>query len=357
MSDYDQEMIEKYQNLIEDDALTILFDSDLRSLNFIRELKLNELELNECTNIIPKLKNQKQQTVISIQDFLLENVEVLAIYNIYDTLESKVLSQEISQFLKLKKLILYRWKIDVIPLSKMTGLTSLFLQKCDLHSTAALIHLVNLEELCLDFSKVDFTSIQYLTKLTKLSLESCGPVNLDVLKLLVNLEQLDISCNEVDITPLQYLTKITKLKLASCKLISLDALSPLKNLIKLNIQDNNVVYISPIKDLTQLSELLARYNNIIDSESIQTHSNLERFDLNDQKLPTQEELIDANNLCDINSPISSLKLMLSLSNNIKSQNNIFKMKMTKCLEIQHQTHQQFIAGITFLLQQMNESCQ
>ncbi|CAL6009539.1 Leucine-rich_repeat domain superfamily [Hexamita inflata] len=132
LSEYDKSMIKKYQNQINDGALSIYRNPDLKSLNFMNTLKINQLQLKECKHIIPQLESSTikklkimQCDIQSVKDFQLENLEVLIIGNLYDTLKSNTLVQEIHRFKKLKELILQKCITDFIPLSQMTELTKL----------------------------------------------------------------------------------------------------------------------------------------------------------------------------------------------------------------------------------------
>ncbi|CAL6003462.1 leucine-rich_repeat domain-containing protein [Hexamita inflata] len=204
LSEWDWAMIKSYQNQIKDEALRIQSNQDLQNLEFIRFFKITELQLYDCKNIIPKLKNRtiKQLRlndcdIFSVKDFHLENLEMLHFTNLSRQQKQNKLVQEILQFKKLKSVYLFSFKIvDVSPLSQMTGLTALCLEDCDIRSTEALRPLINLTQLFLDNNKkVDITFIQYLTKLYVLELKSCNLVSIDVLRPLTKLEVLTISTN------------------------------------------------------------------------------------------------------------------------------------------------------------------
>ncbi|CAL6025163.1 leucine-rich_repeat domain-containing protein [Hexamita inflata] len=318
LSEYDKSKIEKYQSEIEDGILTIQQDPELKSLDFIRLLQLNELVLIQCRNIIPKLESSNIKKIKiggcfiqGVKDFQLENLEVLWVNNNFEQLESQMLVQEILQFKKLKELELFNWIIDISPLSQMIRLTKLSLIECELSSTEVLRPLVHLEELCLDG-------------------------------------------NKVEITTLQYLTKITYLQLVSCNLVNLDALRPLKKLEKLDIVDNQIVYLQPLMELKQLSRLYTRFNKIKDIESIQLHPNFDNFNLDEnQELPTNDELEVANILRDINSPITSLKQIYEKSSRIINQNILFRQKINQQLQHSYKSHEQFVVRVALLFQKIN----
>ncbi|CAL6097592.1 leucine-rich_repeat domain-containing protein [Hexamita inflata] len=323
LSEYDKQMIEKYQSEIKGGILTIQQNPDLKSLNFINTLKINQLQLYECKHIVPQLDSQTIKElktmdckIQSVKDFQLENLEVLAIYNNQAKLESNTLAQEIVWFQKLKELTLFKYITDFSPLSQLIGLTKLNLWSCDLHCTEALRPLINLQDLCLN-------------------------------------------CNNIDITNVQYLTNLTILQLASCNLVNVDTLRPLKKLKSLSIYNNKIVYLQPLIELKQLSGLMADRNKIIDTDSIQQHPNFNHFDIGVQKQPTQDELKVANMIKDINSPITSLKQINEKSNHIKDKNTVFRKKITQQLQQSHNSHVQFVARVTLLFQKINvfDGCQ
>ncbi|CAL5989825.1 DUF2252_family protein [Hexamita inflata] len=361
----DKTMIEKYQNLIQYEALTIWSDKDLKSLNFINSLNINTLEIYNCKNIIPKLESniiKKLKIVnckiLSIKEFQLENLEVLCISNISNQLESKMLAQEINRFLKLKKLVLHGWIIDTTQISQMTDLTNLGLSNCCLLTTEALrtyLPFVNLEKLNMfENQKISITSLQQMTRLTQLGLSGCGLFSVDALQPLINLEELQLHQNKgINITSIQYLINLTKLNLESCNLVSLDALRPLCKLEELDISWNSIIYLQPIKELKYLCKLDARNNKIIDSQAIQQHINLEKFDLRNQEQPIKEQLEAATVWKLISSPITSLKYMCMQASHIKHQNIIFRKIITQQLHNSQYGHEPFLAQVALHFQKMN----
>ncbi|CAL6069697.1 T9SS_type A sorting domain-containing protein [Hexamita inflata] len=316
LTEYDKQMIQKYQPQIKDGTLIIGRDQDLYSLDFIRTLNIYSLQLERCYNIIPKLESKTIKqfkteycNIENITDFQFENLEVLELCNYYQK-ETETLAKQILQFQKLKVLILFRWIIDISPLSQMTELTNLFLNGCKVRG-------------------------------------------IDLLQPIVSLQELYIDYTDIDITPIQYWTKLTKLSLISCNLINLDALTPLVNLQELNLIGNKIVHLQPILKLN-LSKLDARYNNI-QADNFE-HPN---FDLREQKQPTEAELKTANMLRNIDTPINSLRNQCKIKLNYRAKISLFKIKITECLQQQSDSHSKLIARAAFLFEQINaiESCQ
>ncbi|CAL6003404.1 Hypothetical_protein [Hexamita inflata] len=69
LSKLDKTMIKTYQNQIKDGALRIQSTQDLKNLEFMRFLKITELQLYDCKNIIPKLESR------TIKNYLCRNVK------------------------------------------------------------------------------------------------------------------------------------------------------------------------------------------------------------------------------------------------------------------------------------------
>ncbi|CAL6025426.1 leucine-rich_repeat domain-containing protein [Hexamita inflata] len=216
--------------------------------------------------------------------------------------------------IQLKCVIAYSTPLkDLSQLSQMTGLIVLYLNDCDLRSTEAIRPLINLTELYLWNNK------------------------------------------GVDITSLQFLTNLKILELRKCNLVSIDALRPLTKLESLDIAENSIVYVQPLTEHKQLSELNARYNQILDGNVIEQHHNFYKFQFTDQKKPTKKERSAANILRSINSPIVSLKSIQKQARSVKSQNNSFRLKVSESLQIQFNNFSQFVARASSLLQQMNQA--
>ncbi|CAL6062832.1 leucine-rich_repeat domain-containing protein [Hexamita inflata] len=314
---YDKEMIEQYKNQIQYETLTIKKNLKLKSLDFIQTFNINRLIIQDCNNIIPKLESKtiKQLQlfycdIISVNDFRLDNLEVLEILNL-SKIQSNTLIQEIFRFQKLKELCLVEWIVDINLLSHITSLTKLTLYDCDLRDTKTLRYLVNLLELDLSSNQdINTISLQYLTQLTSLWLQSCCLVNLDFLRPLIKLKYLDV-------------------------------------------YDNSIIYLQPLFELKELSELGARKNFIIDCQAIQQHLNFLNLDLNNQEQPTKEQLKVADTMRDINNLVIHLKQLCKQSGIVKQQGIKFRLKISESLQKQLTKHMQFIERATYLFQQAN----
>ncbi|CAL6033284.1 leucine-rich_repeat domain-containing protein [Hexamita inflata] len=342
LSEYDQFMIETYQNQISGGTLKIMNNPELTDLQFVRFFDIKRLELEDCKNIIPKLESKlikelsiQNSNIQSIKDFYLENLEFLRFNNHFEQRESKTLAKEITTFKQLKELHLIGCVIDIQPLQQMTRLIKIQFGFCKIHNIQAIKHIENLEQLSLSGNEnIDQTFFQNMKKLNKLSLPYCQGY-LSVLRPLVCLVDLNLEQSEriKDISPLQFLTQLTKLSLKSCSVVNLDALRSLIKLQVLIISNNQIVYLQPIMKLKRLNRLYAGYNKITDGKQIEHHPNYNKyFDLRNQKQPTQKEFAIANMFRSINNPVVYLKEMHKLFSNLKDQNTIFRNKVTQQLQ-------------------------
>ncbi|CAL6006121.1 Conserved_hypothetical protein [Hexamita inflata] len=264
-----------------DGVLKIQYDPELTSLDFLQTvgeifsdddlglnivdveqsfgLAITKLELENCCNIIPKLKNRN-----------------------------------------IKELIINNCNVSNIDLLQLDGLVKLCLQcsqgcTCDSKLVNSMIKFNQLTQLSLiGYNGFDINPLSKITKLNVLSLQSCGLIYVDFLEYLINLKELDLSHNNnLDITPLRYIPQITKLDLSSCELQSIEILKVLVNLKDLSLQHNKIVFISPLEKLNQLQKLNAEFNTIIDLQTISNHPNIKEYKLYFQEQPSEKQIQNA----------------------------------------------------------------
>ncbi|CAL6003406.1 DUF2252_family protein [Hexamita inflata] len=197
-----------------------------------------------------------------------------------------------------------------------------------------------------------------MTGLIVLYLNDCNLRSAEALRPLINLTELYLWNNKgLDITSLQHLTNLKILELRQCNLVSVDALRPLTKLESLDIAENSIVYVQPlITNQIKLFEYFnARYNKILDSNVMEQHQNFKSFQFTDQKQPTKQERSVANIQRSINSPIVSLKVMQKQASSLKSQNNIFRLKVSENLQKLFNNFTQFVARAGSLFQLTNQT--
>ncbi|CAL6030633.1 leucine-rich_repeat domain-containing protein [Hexamita inflata] len=236
----------------------------------------------------------------------------------------------------------------------MQQLTILEIDCCDLQNVDALKALVNLNELELIGNEgIDITSIQYLNQLTGLYLGYCALKDVNALKTLMNLKELSLYANSgIDITSLQYLKQLVYLDIGDCGLFSLDTLRTLLNLQELYIQENEIIYIHPIEQLKRLSIVNAENNKIIDINKLQLH-NLKQFNIDFQEVPTEGQLIYANKLRSINTPIISLKKLVYKHKKAKFR-SVQTILENTCVKQIHNNYQKFVQLLSQLFKRLNE---
>ncbi|CAL5974078.1 Conserved_hypothetical protein [Hexamita inflata] len=299
--EYDQRMTDKFLGQVKDEALTIENDPDLTSIEFMGNLNPSQLKLIFCKNIIPTLSSSTIKelnitycNVQSLEQYQLENLEVLKLqcYKM-DGVESTQILWNIVQYPKLQQLSLFGFVgVDVAQLSQIAlSITKLSLNYCELQNVEKLKILISLKELNIAYNKyVDITALKDMSQLLALDLSFCSLEQIDTLRSLVNLRDLRIRCNLVDITPLQYLSELVRIDLNSCGLCYISVLQYLPNLEEVDIANNSIIYIQPLQELYSIVELDARFNKIVDFHTIQYHPNHNKYHLDFQTKPTNDEM-------------------------------------------------------------------
>ncbi|CAL5974108.1 Conserved_hypothetical protein [Hexamita inflata] len=188
--------------------------------------------------------------------------------------------------------------VNVTPILHNKNITQLEIKNCDIQS----IQLLNLENLVIlqhvshkQLSEsIQFYDLVKFKKLKQLYIQSSYN------------RELKLEGN-IDITPLQNLTQLSVLYLDNCDILTIDAMNALVNLIELSLKSNKIVYIKPLLNLKKLLLLNVQYNQIVDIHTILNHPNYKKFSLDMQSRPQHDEMIQANKLRNINTPIHNLK--------------------------------------------------
>ncbi|CAL5990608.1 leucine-rich_repeat domain-containing protein [Hexamita inflata] len=295
----------EYQNQIIHGVLKLEEDLDLKEIEFIRALNIHKLELINCKKIIPKL--QIRELIIescdikSLEEFQLNNLEVLILITEYKFQETSSLVQEMIQFTKLKELVLTGWMVDPgTKFCQINQITRLSLNNCEIRQTKYLTPLTNLQELSLNENK------------------------------------------RIDITHIQYLANLSKLQLYQCDLVNMDSLRPLSQLQELDIRENQIVFIQPLAKLAFLTFLNAQINYIIDTEVLERHKNFKLFKFCNKFKPSHYLRKSANIMRLINNPITSLKFIREQSNRLQQHCTMQKKKMDEYQQQLYDTQKCFI---------------
>ncbi|CAL6056632.1 leucine-rich_repeat domain-containing protein [Hexamita inflata] len=172
------------------------------------------------------------------------------------------------------------------------NIESLNLSQCSLKQISFIKAFVNLKELLLSENYgVEISPLKNLIQLNKLELQCCGLKSLNVLISLVNLKELNLCQNQQlkDITALQHLTKLTNIYLTECCLDDITVLQELIYLKELDLTFNYIIYVDPLKNLTNLKQLQIESNLIQDFSAIMNHPNFNTYIISDQEIPTENQ--------------------------------------------------------------------
>ncbi|CAL5978768.1 Conserved_hypothetical protein [Hexamita inflata] len=236
---YDTKMKNKYQASVSNSKLSISNDVDLKSLRFVDELNVTELNVSSCKNVT-FARTPTKVVKLTVNSCELKNANGI---------------------------------------EKMKQLQYLNLSSNQITSIQELRTLVNLKELRLNNNQI--TNIQGIGELR----------NLNTLYLYSN--------KIVSIQELKALANLTYLNLYNNQIANIQWLSGLTNLKELYLDSNKIVEITALRDLRNLNKLEIYHNKIFDFSPVQNHPNRGNYhsanwDTNNyQKRPTQQEIEDS----------------------------------------------------------------
>ena len=288
---------------------------DLTGLEHAEELTFLKLDRNEFDNITPLINLENLKFVdISENDFLANpdaqseirklkasGVEVKA-----DTVKPKILDAKLKSLIENTLGMTNPTADELAKLPRLIGDDS----GSGISVLTGLEFAESVDNIYLPHNTIsDITPLGYLMNLTSLTLSSNNRIdNLEPLRNLKNLKVLGLAGNPIsNVEPLEKLEKLEYLHIGSTNNLSdITALGNLENLKTLSLTTNTKLKdISPLKDLTALTNLTLSSNEIKDISSL---AKLERLD--------ELRLID-NKITDIDS-LSSMKSLtyLGLSSNM-----------------------------------------
>ncbi|CAL6032444.1 leucine-rich_repeat domain-containing protein [Hexamita inflata] len=322
---YDQKMTLRYEDKIQDGILQIgdrdknSIDSEVTNLMFVEKFNIQALKLCIRKDMYVQLRSNTIKELIlgtqrfkgnkllnlNLDDLELENLEVLDLEN------NNIVNDQLYNLTKFKKLntLNVSWnKVGLNYIHSVTGITKLYMSKCNLKNIDLISSLVNLQEL--DLSKntdLDLSPLCKVKSLKKLSMRECGLTNIDYITQLINLEvlnlaynqllttksigqlinlkQLDISWNKkIDISPLNDLVGLIKLNFSYCKLTQVSALKHLTNLQELDLSFNYDINITELQYLKKLTHLNLEYCNLVSIYVLRPLVNLEELDISRNKI-------------------------------------------------------------------------
>ncbi|CAL6011243.1 leucine-rich_repeat domain-containing protein [Hexamita inflata] len=262
-------MTQKYNSQIKDGNLEIgdcrigEGDPEIRNLSFIEQLEISTLKLFISTDMHVKLKsntiqelflkqlNRVDQFNLKVNDFELENLEVLILQE--NNLENEQL-YNLSKFKKLHTLSVSCNKVDLTHIHSVISLTKLYMQQCEIKNVDLIASLINLKILDLSLNMgIDISPLCKVKSLSKLFIRECGLTQIDQIASLINLEDLYLNANKgIDINPLCKVTSLIKLNISECNLKQIDQIGSLTNLEGLDISSNELLKIDTIRQLVNL---------------------------------------------------------------------------------------------------------
>ncbi|CAL6101125.1 Conserved_hypothetical protein [Hexamita inflata] len=378
----EQNLINQLKNQIKYSSLTIEYNDQLQNIEFINEFEIEELTIDNCISIIPKINNPLIKKITldwseikSLKELYLPNLESLSICDDLDYEEGNSVLQHIKQFEKLKQLELYRYSGIDLNLIKELKLTKLLLATCQLKNIELITQFALLKELSLVRNEyVDITPLSQMVRLTVLNLSECCINSVESLKSLTQLVDLNMSNNDIiDISPLQYMNKLKKLDISSnahknihylqflkqltvlnlreCSLIDITYQKPLINLKKLIIAHNNIVYLEPLKELNQINYLDFNFNKILDKSVLDSHHNVHLYFITLLQ-PDAIEIAFANKLRDINAQNIYIRNMSKLYSNLKIKMTSQRYYIDQCQQQLFHMNYQFIKDVELLFQHL-----
>ncbi|CAL6082318.1 leucine-rich_repeat domain-containing protein [Hexamita inflata] len=368
LSEYEQRMINKFQDTIIDGKLVIKNDQELTDLSFIQNLNVSKVKLDNCQNIKQNVvsDNIKELCInscnfVNVDGLKLNNLEVLSLRESRMESAQKILVQMQNNplFSQLKELNLSKSlheqqeiqnhfddqnceeELQLNDQKSMVNLVKLTLNWNMITNISVLSTFVNLDELDLSMNiNININPIQFLTKLTKLSLENCGLTNIQDLSSLTNLVELNLAENEgIDISPISKLTQLVNLNLYWCKLQNITPLQNLNKLENLNVTANEIADCTLLGSLNNLKDLSMSFieNVVVDITPLQYLRNLKALNISSTKIAEMSVLRKLTNLEELyisavtNFDISLLQYLVKLKQLDISCNDVYDISALRPL--------------------------
>ncbi|CAL5987241.1 Conserved_hypothetical protein [Hexamita inflata] len=335
---YDNEMTQKYQNQIQNGVLKIQNDEYLKSIEFIQNFNIHQLELQNCSNMIHRLESKSIKELI-VKECMLQSLNLLTLENI-ETLYIKegncddqtILFQNMDRFLKLKKLDIHvgrsdfthmengvlkiynDYELQILDFTKNLNIhtvelccckniiqivndtiTEVKIDGCELKSIDN-FHLKNINTLILEEDIFHFEEnnvegfIQHKHKLQ----------SLNTIVMFQNLQNLQINGYYNDFSPITNLKQLTILKLADCDLQQVDFLKPLFSLKYLNISQNPGIKLEQLAQLKQLTKLEMKYCKLIYVDFLIPLVNLKELDIQGNSIIYMYPVLELKHLDQLN---------------------------------------------------------
>ncbi|CAL6057723.1 leucine-rich_repeat domain-containing protein [Hexamita inflata] len=308
---YDQEMKTIFADEIDNDTLVIDGNQQIQNFQFVEQLEINKLVINECFRL--KFNRVPQ----NITELLLYNCKLKNLDGIQEMRQLESFNLKQNSLVSDSKEV-----IDISALSTLTSLTELYLSGNNLCDVSSLRSLLSLKTLDLQKNQISSaSSLCKLTNLTRLNLGGNKLTNISALRFLFNLQYLQLWGNQItDIYPLKSLSQISKLNLNSNQIVDVSCLSFMSQLNELHIFKNQIVSIRSLKNLQQLNYVELDYNFITDLSPILDNPAVYDFVTDNQATPNENQIRISNQI----NAIQETQLIV-----MKNKQMNYKMKLTK----------------------------
>ena len=232
---------------------------------------------------------------------------------------------------------------DLSPLSNLTNLTELDLDRNSISNISPLSGLTRLTELDIGFNSIsDVSALSGMTSLEALGLGFNSISDVSVLSGMTSLEVLDLSGNSIsDVSVLSGLTSLEVLNLSGNSITDVSALSGLTRLRELSLALNSISDVSSLSGLTRLTWLSLDGNSISDVSALSGMTSLDVLGLGENSISDVSAL----------SGLTRLRWLNLISNSISDVSVLSRMTDLQVLSLGGNsiTDVSSLSGLTLLI--------
>ncbi|CAL6032077.1 leucine-rich_repeat domain-containing protein [Hexamita inflata] len=224
--------------------------------------------------------------------------------------------------------------VDLAPLKTQANLQNLTMSLNSIQDLTPVSSMVNLLQLDVAVNYIsDISPLRFCTKLQNVYL-SCNKISdISPLAHLKDLVFLAMFSNQVqDLSPLQSLRSLATLYVWENRIVSVYPVSELPELKVLNVSYNRVVDVQPLRH-TNLAQFQAQHNFIRDFEPVRSHQNFGKYEIENQKKASRQEVDSSKRVISVQSAQSRLQKMKARKNSAMSM-----IKETKAKIVYQQSH-------------------
>ena len=185
---------------------------------------------------------------------------------------------------------------DISAVAGLTNLTELWLWNNNISDISPLASLIKLKRLDIPQNSIsDISMVAGLINLTRLNVDNNAISEISVVSGLTHLTELYLGGNSItDISAITGLTHLTRLYLWNNAISDTSALAGLTNLTDLNVDHNSVSNISAVSGLTNLTRLSIRNNSISDVSAVKGLTQLTQLNLSNNAISDVSPLLGVN---------------------------------------------------------------